>query len=100
MLTLENIEEEFEKITIKRFEIINNYVMGIVRKEEIDAFRDTLFAFRKVLYAIPISDSNLLKIAKMKSKIQHFETEVLEDEEVLRVAYQNSNSLYRKVISE
>jgi hypothetical protein len=44
-----------------------------------------------LLYAIPISDNNLLEIAKMKSKIQHFNTQVLEDEEVLRTAYDNSN---------
>lgn len=91
-------EEEFDKIRdtfkileMKRFEIINNYVMGTVKKADIERFGNLLFNFRKRLYAIPICDSNLLEIAKMKSKIQHFETEVLEDEDVLRVAYQNES---------
>ena len=50
-----------------------------------------LFQFRNTLYAIPINDDNLLEIAKMKSKIQHFNTYVLEDEEILKQAYKNSN---------
>ena len=33
----------------------------------------------------------LLEVAKMKSKLQHYNTEVLEDEELLRLAYSNSN---------
>lgn len=91
-------DEKFDKIRgtfrileMKRFEIINNYVMGTVKKADIEQFGNLLFNFRKRLYAIPICDSNLLEIAKMKSKIQHFETEVLEDEDVLRVAYQNES---------
>ena len=44
-----------------------------------------------MLYAIPISDNNLLEIAKMKSKIQHFNTQILEEEDILRAAYENSN---------
>lgn len=91
LLTLEHLQEEFHKLEIKRFTIENSYVMGMVKIEEIDNFKEELFSFRNLLYAIPISDSNLLDIAKMKSKIQHFNTEILEDEDILKQAYENSN---------
>jgi hypothetical protein len=91
LLTLEHLEEEFHKLEIKRFNIENSYIMGMIKAEDIKCFGEELFQFRNMLYAIPISDSNLLQIAKMKSKIQHFNTEILEDEDILRVAYENSN---------
>ncbi len=91
LLTLEHLSEEFHKLEIKKFNIENSYIMGMVKIEDINNFADELFQFRNLLYAIPISDNNLLEIAKMKSKIQHFNTQVLEDEEVLRTAYDNSN---------
>lgn len=90
-LTLENLQEEFKTLEIKQFEINNKYVLGVINIQEIDDFREKLFSFRNRLYAIPISDSNILEIAKMKSKIQHYETEILEDEDILSMAYANSN---------
>ena len=65
--------------------------MNVLKIGDIDSFKDELFHFRNLLYAITISDSNLLEIAKMKSKIQHFNTEILEDEDILKQAYDNSN---------
>lgn len=91
LLTIENLRNEFRMIEMKRFNIVNNYVMGIVKICDVNSFKDNLFNFRNKLYAIPINDDNLLEIAKMKSKIQHYNTEVLEDEELLRLAYSNSN---------
>lgn len=91
LLTIENLRNEFRMIEMKRFNIVNNYVMGIVKISDVNSFKDNLFNFRNKLYAIPINDDNLLEIAKMKSKIQHYNTEVLEDEELLRLAYSNSN---------
>ena len=91
LLTLEHLEEEFHKLEIKKFNIENSYIMGIIKIEDINAFGDELFQFRNMLYAIPISDSNLLEVAKMKSKIQHFNTQILEDEDILQQAYGNSN---------
>lgn len=88
---LNKIREDFKALEIKKFNIINSYIMGVVKIEEIDVFKNELFRFRDMLYAIPISDDNILEIASLKSKVQHFNTEVLEDEEILRVAYQNSN---------
>lgn len=91
LLTLEHLDEEFHKLEIKKFNIENSYIMGMIKIDDINLFKDELFQFRNMLYAIPISDSNLLEIAKMKSKIQHFNTQILEDEDILRVAYENSN---------
>ncbi len=91
LLTVENLFDEFKKLEIKRFNIVNSYVMGMVKLSDINSFKEELFQFRNMLYAIPISDNNLLSIAKMKSKIQHFNTEVLEDEDILRQAYCNDN---------
>lgn len=91
LLTMDNLRNEFKLLEIKRFNIVNNYVMGMVKINDIDTFKDVLFQFRNMLYAIPISDDNLLEIAKMKSKVQHFNTEVLEDEDILKQAYANSN---------
>ncbi len=90
VLEMEEIETALLELELMKFKIMENYVKGILTKKEIDEFRTRLFTFKDALYVIPISDSNLLKVAKMKSKIQHFETEVLEDEEVLRCAYANS----------
>ena len=86
---LNKIREDFKDLEIKKFNIINSYIMGVLKIEEINEFKNELF--RDMLYAIPISDDNILEIASLKSKVQHFNTEVLEDEEILRVAYQNSN---------
>lgn len=88
---LNKIREDFKALEIKKFNIINSYIMGVVKIEEIVVFKNELFRFRDMLYAIPISDDNILEIASLKSKVQHFNTEVLEDDEILRVAYQNSN---------
>ena len=91
LLTLEHLEENFHKLEIQKFNIENAYIMGMIKSTDIELFKEELFKFRNLLYAIQISDSNLLSIAKMKSKIQHFNTQVLEDEDILRVAYENSN---------
>ena len=90
-IILEDLEEEFKELEMKRFETVNRYVMGMISVEDIDDFKKVLFDFRDRLYAIQINDTNILRIAKMKSKVQHFDTEILEDEDVLRVAYANSN---------
>ena len=69
--------------------IINGYIKGIVKKEEIDRFEKALFEFREKLYDFVWDEENMLEVAKMKSMVQHFNTEILEDEDVLRVAYSN-----------
>ena len=88
-IVMESLRNEFRILELKRFEIVSNYVTGMVTVSDINDFKERLFAFRDKLYAIPISNNNLLEVAKMKSMVQHFNTEVLEDEEILKVAYAN-----------
>ena len=89
-LTIENLRGEFNILTAKRFNIINSYIIGMVKIEDINAFGEDLAKFREKLYKIKITDEILLEVAKMKSKIQHYNTEIMEDEEVLKIAYANS----------
>ena len=88
-MSLEELRNAFVNIEKERFTIINSYIMGILKKAEIDRFEKVLFEFREKLYQFECDDENLLEIAKMKSMVQHFNTEILEDEEVLKVAYSN-----------
>ena len=88
-LNIVDLENEFKSIELERFNIVNNYVMGIVKISEIKDFKDLLFKFRERLDGIIISDINLIEFAKMKSQIQHYNTEVLEDENILSMAYSN-----------
>ncbi len=90
-VSIEDLRKEFLSLEKLRFETVNKYIMGIINRQDIEVFKDSLFGFRHRLYAISISDNNILEIAKMKSKAQHFYTEVLEDEDILKVAYNNSN---------
>ena len=91
MIDLEFLRKEFQVIEILRFNIVSNYVTGMVNANDIEQFREKFFNFRKKLYDFETNEENLLEIAKMKSRLQHFNTEVLEDEDLLRVAFSNSN---------
>ena len=88
-MTLEDLKKEMYLLELERYDIENSYVMGKLSVKQIDHFRDLLFKFREILYAYPISEENLLDIAKLKSKVQHFNTQILEDEDILRGAYDN-----------
>lgn len=90
-ILMNELRGEFNLLELKRFQIVNNYVMGIVKISEIEEFKKNLFAFRDKIDAISISDINLIELAKMKSQVQHYNTEVLEDENILEMAYQNVN---------
>ena len=91
MIDLEYLRKEFRIIEILRFNIVSNYVTGMVNAQDIEQFKDKFFTFREHLYGFETDEENLLEIAKMKSKLQHFNTEVLEDEDLLKVAFSNSN---------
>lgn len=88
---MENIRVLFNNLEIEHFNIINSYIMGMVSVADINRFQAILDDFRTKLYELEVNDDNLLEIAKMKSVVQHYNTEILEDEEVLKVAYSNSN---------
>ena len=70
--------------------IINNYIMGIISIQEVTMFGQKIEKIRNLLDNFQTNDENLLEIAKYKSKIQHFYTEIMEDEELLRMAYSNN----------
>ncbi|MGN1337425.1 MAG: hypothetical protein ACI4WW_03020 [Candidatus Coprovivens sp.] len=88
---MEKIRVLFNNLEIEHFNIINSYIMGMVSVADINRFQAILDDFRTKLYELEVNDDNLLEIAKMKSVVQHYNTEILEDEEVLKVAYSNSN---------
>ena len=88
-MTIDNLREEFVEIEKFKFNIINCYIMGIIKKSEIDRFQLALFDFREKLYNYSYTEEEILEVAKMKSKVQHFITEIIEDEDVLRMAYSN-----------
>ena len=73
-----------------RFTIVNNYIMGIISIQEVTIFGQKIEEIRNLLDNFQTNDENLLEIAKYKSKIQHFYTEIMEDEELLRMAYSNN----------
>jgi len=91
MVDLEYLRKYFRVIEILRFNIVSNYVTGMVTAKDIEDFKEKFFDFREKLYQFETSEENLLEIAGMKSKLQHYNTEVLEDENILEVAYSNSN---------
>lgn len=88
-MNIEKLREEFIELEKFKFNIINCYIMGIVKKSDIDRFQLALFDFREKLYDYSYNDEEIMEVAKMKSMVQHFTTEVIEDEDVLRMAYSN-----------
>ena len=88
-LTIEYLRKKFDILKVKHFNIINSYIMGQVKITDIEAFGRDLNKFRDQLYKIEITDEILLEVAKMKSQVQHFNTEIMEDEDVLKMAYAN-----------
>lgn len=85
------LRNEFHFLELKRFEIVSNFVTGMIKISEIEKFKERLFKFRDTLYKTAVSDKYIYEIAKMKSMVQHFNTEVLEDENILDMAYKNEN---------
>mgnify|MGYP007070325936 CR=1 FL=1 len=90
MIDLEYLKKEFRVIEILRFNIVSNYVTGMVNASDIEEFKEKFFRFREHLYDFATNEENILEVAEMKSQLQHYNTEVLEDEDLLRVAYSNS----------
>ena len=86
---IENLREQFYNIEKERFVLVDKYIKGIINIDEVNKFGKTLEEFKKVLYNIEIEEAIVLEIAKMKSMIQHYYTEIMEDEELLNIAYSN-----------
>lgn len=87
---IEEIRKLFFVLEKDRFTIVNNYIMGIISIQEVNMFGQKIEKMRNLLDKFQTNDENLLEIAKYKSKIQHFYTEIMEDEELLRMAYSNN----------
>ena len=49
LITINMLKEEFKILEYKRFEIENNYVMGILKIDDIENFRNILFNFRIII---------------------------------------------------
>lgn len=88
---LELMRKNYNNIEIMHFNIIQRYVLGIVSIDEINDFDTIIKTFRDELDTFVTDDDTLLEIASMKSQIQHFITDSIEDEDVLKVAYSNVN---------
>ena len=88
---IDDLRKQFMDVEKNHFEITNKYIKGVITKSDIDEFGNVLNNFKDVLYIFTYNDENMIEVAKMNSKIQHYVTEILEDEEVLKIAYQNSN---------
>ena len=86
---IDKIREEFFHIEKERFLILNDYVLGLVKIDKVQSFGKLIENIRLHLEEVEITEENLLEIANIKSKIQHFYTEIMEDEELLRIAYSN-----------
>ena len=90
-MTIEELKNEMYMLELERYDIENSYIIGKLNVQQIDHFRELLFKFKDIIYDYPVTEENLLEIAKLKSKVQHYNTQILEDEDILRVAYANSN---------
>ncbi len=85
------IEEELLNLERDRYNILNEYILGIVDIKKVRDFGRKIEVLRIHLDKIEVSEDNLYEIASIKSKIQHFYTEIMEDEDLLRVAYSNKS---------
>ena len=86
---MDEVNNRLLDIEKKRYNILNEYIMGMVNIDKINSFGEDLESFRELVYSIETDEENLLKIANIKSKIQHYYTEIMEDEDILQVAYNN-----------
>ena len=87
---IEEIRKQFFQLEKEHFYILNNYLTSQLKIQEVKEFGEKIAALRLLLDQIDTTEENLLEIAKYKSKIQHFYTEIMEDEELLGAAYNNN----------
>ena len=86
---IEEINTDYQELMKKHFKIANDYVMGIVTKNDVDDFGKFLSEMRHAIELIEMTEENMFFIAEIKSKLQHYYTEIMEDEELLSIAYGN-----------
>lgn len=83
-MKIEEIIKEFNELEHKHFNIINSYIMSKVTKEDYKDFTVCLFNLRKKLDSFKPKEDEIYTIANMKSRLQHFITDTVEDEEVIK----------------
>jgi len=88
---LADLQKKMNIIEMKHFDYVQKAMFEQLTFQEYEDFRKGIESFRNILDRFQCDDENLLEVAGMKSRVQHFITDFLEDEEVLRVAYQNKN---------
>lgn len=88
--SLLSLRKVFAIIEKEHYKIVDSYIKGQLLYEMVEQFENLVCEFRQNLYAYVPLEKELLEVAKMKSKIQHYITEVLEDENLLTMAYKNS----------
>lgn len=88
-VTFDILRSEFVFVEAEHFNILNSYVQGNLMKNQIDLYYDMWQKFREKLYQYEPLENEIMEVAKMKSKVQHFSTDIFEDEEVLSIAYSN-----------
>lgn len=90
-VNIDVLRKEFVFIETEHFNILNSYVQGTLVKDSIDCYYDSWKKFRERLYQYEPNEDEIMEVAKMKSKVQHFSTDIFEDEDVLSIAYSNVN---------
>ena len=81
---IEQIRASFLELEGKHYNIINNYIVKKITKEEYKEFTVKLFKFREILDNYQPKKEEIYEIAGMKSRIQHYITDTVEDEEILK----------------
>lgn len=84
------LNEDFMILERIHYLIIQAYICGEVKIVQINDFSEQLNLIRDSIDTLEKDEENIYNIAKIKSKMQHFYTEILEDEELLTMAYKNS----------
>ncbi len=87
--SFEEANKDLELLEIKHFGIIDAYITGMLKIDEVKEFETFLADMREAIYEMEVEEEHIMDIAKIKSKMQHYYTEILEDEELLSVAYRN-----------
>ena len=81
---IEELKKEFLHLEKEHFYIINNYITNKVTKEEYKNFTVKLFKFREKLDSYKPKPEEIYEVAGMKSRVQHYITDTVEDEEILK----------------
>ena len=87
--SIEEVNRDFNILEAKHFVIINAYITGVLKIDAVKDFEKFLFEMRDAVYEMEVDEEHIMEVAKIKSKLQHYNTEILEDEELLNLAYQN-----------